>query len=292
MPTDLRRGAIHALIAAAAFSVMGVCIRYASVSTGNEMVVFVRCAVSLGILLPFLLRKQGVGIRTQRLSGHLWRTGFGILAMYAFFYAIARLPLAEAILLTYSTPLWIPFIAWAWIGEKPAPVVWPAVVLGLIGITLIVRPGMHPIDPIAGVVGAASGLLAACAMVSIRRITDTEPPARIVFYFALMGTAIASVPLLWAWAMPSAEAMVLLTATGLLATFGQIHLTRAYSLAPAALVGPFTYVAVIFSAALGWLFWDERVDLWSASGALLVIATCVLISLYGRSPASAAADQG
>lgn len=287
MHTDLRRGAIHALIAATAFSVMGVCIRYASATTGNEVIVFMRCAVGLGILLPMLLRHGGAGIRTQRLGGHLWRAGFGILAMYAFFYAIARLPLAEAILLTYSTPLWLPFIAWAWIGEKPAPITWPAAVLGLIGITLIVRPGLHPIDPVAGVVGAASGVLAACAMVSIRRIADTEPPARIVFYFALMGTAIASVPLLWAWKLPPPEALLLLGATGLLATFGQIHLTRAYSLAPAALIGPFTYVAVIISAALGWWFWDERVDLWSASGTLLVIATCVMISIYGRPPRSA-----
>lgn len=288
MPQDLRRGAIHALIAATAFSLMGVCIRYASVSTGNEMIVFIRCAVGLLILLPFLLRKQGGGIRTQRLSGHLWRAGFGILAMYAFFFAIARLPLGEAILLTYSTPLWLPFIAWFWIGEKPAPVVWPAALLGLIGITLIVRPGSHPIDPVAGLVGAASGVLAACAMVSIRRISDTEPPARIVFYFALMGSVIASVPLLWAWAAPTSSAFIWLIATGLLATFGQIHLTRAYSLAPAALIGPFTYIAVVISAALGWLLWDEQVDGWSAAGALLVVATCVLISRYGRTaPAEA-----
>ncbi|SFF45268.1 Permease of the drug/metabolite transporter (DMT) superfamily [Fontimonas thermophila] len=259
---------------------MGVCIKLAAATTPNTVIVFVRCAVSLFILLPLLLRRGGAGIRTRRLGGHLWRAGFGILAMYAFFYAIARLPLAEAILLTYSTPLWIPFIAWAWIGEKPAAIAFPAAVLGLAGIALIVKPGLHPIDPLAGLIGAASGILAGCAMVSIRRIADTEPPARIVFYFALMGTAIASLPLPWSWTTPSSDALALLVGAGLLATLGQIHLTRAYGCAPAALISPFTYAAVPISAVLGWWLWDERIDLWSAVGALLVIGTCVLISLW------------
>lgn len=279
MQQDLRRGAVHALLSTAAFAVMGACIKAAAATTPNEVVVFIRCAVGLLILMPILMRRGGAGIRTTRLGGHLLRAGFGIASMYAFFYAIGNLPLAEAMLLTYSMPLWIPFIAWGWIGEKPSAVVFPAAALGLIGIALIVKPGMHPVDTFAAIVGAVSGFLAACAMVSIRRITDTEPPARIVFYFALMGTAIACVPLFWAWEMPSLLALGLLVVTGLSATVGQIQMTRAYALAPAALVGPFTYVTVVLSALLGWWLWDERMDLWSLLGTLLVIGTCVLVSV-------------
>ncbi|TJY60884.1 EamA/RhaT family transporter [Sinimarinibacterium sp. CAU 1509] len=282
MRNDLRLGALHAIAAALAFSLMGVCIKVAAAETNNAVIVFVRCAVSLLILLPWLTRRGGLGIRTTRLSGHLWRAGFGILAMYAFFYAIAKLPLAEAMLLTYSTPLWIPFIGWAWIGERPAPVVYPSVVLGLIGVALIVKPGFADIDPVAGAVGAASGVMAACAMVSIRRISDTEPPARIVFYFALLGTTIAAIPLLWAWETPSPKLMLWLLGAGLLATAGQMQLTRAYACAPAALIGPFTYFAVIFSGLLAWAVWQERPDRWSMIGALLVMATCVLVSTLSK----------
>jgi drug/metabolite transporter (DMT)-like permease len=287
MQHDLRRGAFHALISAAAFSAMGACIKQAAASTPNEVVVFIRCAVSLAILLPWLTRRGGAGIRTQRTGGHLLRAGFGIASMYAFFYAIAHLPLAEAMLLTYSMPLWIPFIAWIWLGERPALTVVPAAVLGLVGIGLITRPGLHPVDTFAAIVGALSGLLAACAMVSIRRLTDTEPATRVVFYFALLGTAIAMLPLLWAWQTPSPLALTLLIAAGALATLGQIHLTRAYCCAPAALVGPFTYVTVLLAAAIGWLIWDERLDRWSLLGAGLVIATCLLVTLGGRRSAAA-----
>lgn len=278
MKNDLRRGAGYAIQAAAAFAVTGACIKAAAPTTPNEVVVFVRCAVSLVALLPWMLRLGAGGIRTQKPGGHLLRAGFGVLAMYAFFYAIAHLPLAEAMLLTYSTPLWVPFIAWLWIRERPPWVVVPASLLGLLGIALIVKPGHAQIDWLAGLIGVASGVLAGCAMVSIRRISDTEPALRIVFYFALLSTAISAVPLLWAWQMPSLDAWLLLIGAGLFATVGQLNLTQAYSWAPAARVGPFTYTAVIFSALLAWLIWDEAMDSWSALGALLVIATCVLVS--------------
>lgn len=278
MKNDLRRGAQYAIQAAAAFAVTGACIKAAAPSTSNEVVVFVRCAVSLVALLPWTLRLGTGGIRTQKPGGHLLRAGFGVLAMYAFFYAIARLPLAEAMLLTYSTPLWVPFIAWFWIGERPPWVVLPASLLGLLGIALIVKPGSAQIEWLAGLAGVASGVLAGCAMVSIRRISDTEPALRIVFYFALLSTLISAIPLLWAWQTPSPEAWLLLIGAGLFATVGQLNLTQAYGWAPAARVGPFTYTAVLFSAVLAWLLWDEALDRWSIVGALLVIATCVLVS--------------
>ncbi|QHS09902.1 DMT family transporter [Sinimarinibacterium sp. NLF-5-8] len=290
MEYDLRRGALHALASTAAFSIMGACIKVAAATTPNELVVFTRCVVGLLILLPILLRRGGAGIRTQRLGGHLIRAGFGIASMYAFFYAIGNLPLAEAMLLTYSTPLWIPFIAWFWIGEKPPMVVFPAAILGIVGIALIVKPGMHPINTFAAIIGAMSGFFAAGSMVSIRRMTDTEPPARIVFYFALMGTSISAIPLLWAWQTPSLIAVTALLGAGISATLGQIQMTRAYALAPAALVGPFAYVTVILSAGLAWLFWDESLDRWSMLGTLLVVSTCVLVS-WPQKRALAAAPQ-
>lgn len=277
MQNDLRRGALFAISAAAAFSVTGACVKAASAHAPNEVVVFFRSAVSLLALLPWILRQGVSSLYSQRIGGHLWRAAFGVSAMYAFFYAIGHMHLAEAMLLTYSTPLFIPFIAWFWIGEKPPLVVYPAALIGLAGITLIVKPGAADISWIAGAVGACSGVLAACAMVSIRRISDTEPAPRIVFYFVAMATLISAIPMLWAWQTPDAATSLQLIGAGLTATVGQLCLTRAYALAPAARVGPFTYSAVIFSAVIAWILWDERIDGWSALGSLLVVATCVMV---------------
>ncbi|HSW15094.1 MAG TPA: DMT family transporter [Solimonas sp.] len=284
MQNDLRRGAAHAIYAAAAFSLTGICVKAASASAPNEIVVFFRCLVSLLVLAPWALRQGKASLKSQRVGGHLWRAGFGVMAMYAFFYAIGRLPLAEAMLLTYSTPLWVPFIAWLWIGERPPAVAFPSALLGLVGIGFIVQPGGGQIDWLAGLVGVGSGVLAGCAMVSIRRISDTEPAQRIVLYFMLLATAISSIPLLWAWQTPDATTLLLLIGAGVTATVGQLNLTRAYAWAPAALVGPFTYTSVIFSALLAWWLWDERLDGWSGLGMLLVVATCVLVG-WRRDPA-------
>ena len=281
--THLAKGALFAVVAAVGFSLTGVCIKAASAGVSNEVIVFARSFVSFLVLAPWMLRNGAAGVRTKRLGGHLWRASFGVCAMYCFFYAIARLPLAAAMLLTYSTPLYVPFIAWVWIKERPPWIVFPAALVGLVGIGFIVQPSAS-FDPTVGIVGALAGVFAACAMVSIRRISNTEPASRIVFYFAALSTAIAAIPMLWAWKTPNLREAALLVATGLFATWGQLCLTRAYALAPAARVGPFTYTAVVFSALLAWALWGESLDRWSALGIALVVATCVMVGWTRREP--------
>jgi drug/metabolite transporter (DMT)-like permease len=285
---DVRRGALFAVLAALAFSLMAAGVKVAARQVPGELVVFFRCAVGLLVLLPWLLRHGAGAVRTARLGGHLWRAAFGTCAMYLFFYALAHLHLAEAILLTYSTPLFIPFIAWAWIHEPPPPVIFPAVSLGLVGIVLIARPqaGLE-LSP-ASLAGVLSGACAAAAMVSIRRIADTEPAPRIVFYFSALSTLIASVPLAWSWTAVSGQALALLVGIGVLATFGQLCLTRAYALAPAARVGAFTYVAVVFGGLIGWTLWGERPDATSLTGMALVVACCLLAGWRGPRARAAA----
>ena len=277
---DLRRGAGFALLAAAAFAVMAACIKAASATVANEVIVFFRSGVGLLVLLPWLLRHGLDAVRTTRLAGHLWRATFGTFSIYAFFYAIAHLHLAEALLFTYSTPLFIPFIAWAWIREPPAPAIFVAVALGLLGIALIARPASATFN-IATIFGVMSGVTAAAAMVTIRNIADTEPAARIVFYFQGLSTLVACVPLTWAWRTPSRGALLLLVGTGVFATLGQLALTRAYSLAPAARIGAFTYVAVVFGGLIGWALWGEKPDATSLTGMALVIACCLLAGWRG-----------
>jgi len=281
--THLGKGAAFAVLAAFAFSFTGVCVKLVSTTVSNEMVVFVRNFVSFLVLAPWLLRGGWSRVRTTRLGGHFLRAAFGVASMYCFFYAIAKLPLAAAMLLTYSTPLYVPFIAWLWIHERPPFIVFPAVVLGIVGISFIVRPSAT-FDLSAGLVGVCAGALAAGAMVSIRRISNTEPASRIVFYFAGMASLIAVVPMLWSWKTPDQREALLLLATGLTATLGQLCLTRAYSLAPAARIGPFTYTSVVFSALLAWWLWGESLDRWSALGVALVIATCVMVGWTRREP--------
>jgi len=263
------------------FASAGAAVKLASATATNEMVVFFRSLFGLVALLPFLVRQGSAALRTAHPRQQVTRALAGLAAMYCFFYAIAHLPLAEAMLLNYSSPLFIPFIAWLWLGEPIPPGIGWAIGTGFVGIALILKPGLGFFTP-ASVVGLASGLLTATAMVAIRGLAREEPTTRIVFYFGAVCSAASAPPLLWGWRSPSPRTLVLLGAVGALATFGQLLLTRAYALAPAARVGPFTYSTVVFAALLGWLLWGEVPDRLSVVGALLVALAGVLaIRLLG-----------
>ena len=290
MSVDLRRGALHVTAAGAAFALMSAFAKAASqLGVSGYLLVFARNVVSVSVLMPLLLRQGPDAFRTRRPGGHLWRACFGLLGMYTLYYALAHLPLAEALLLNYSSPLFIPFIAWLVLRERPPALLIPASLLGLAGVALIVKPASLGLS-FASLVGAASGVFAACAMVSLRRISDTEPAQRVVFYFGAIGLVVSAVPLWWHWQPLSGRELAYMLGTGLFATLGQLQLTRAYACAPAARVGAMGYSAVVFAGLLGWLVWDETPDGWSLLGAVLVISTCVLASWQPapRAPANRA----
>ena len=263
-------GALFVLSASITFAALGALIKIVSTSLTNEMVVFFRNACALVFILPWIwFGRFFGGIKTSFFQLHLLRSLSGIGAMYCFFYSIAHLQLSEAFLLASTTPLFIPLIAYIWIREPVARKVRGAIIIGFIGILLILKPGFGVFQPIA-FVALAAGIFAALAMVSIRRMSASEPAIRIVFYFTMLGTLISAVPMIWSWQSPQPKIWCLLVLIGMLAAVGQILLTKGYSLAPAAQVGPLTYGNVVFATFLGWLFWGESLDAMTWVGAVLI----------------------
>ncbi len=288
MPADdLRRGALFMLASGLAFAVMGAIVKKLSATLPNEMVVFFRNASGLIALLPWIAHRGGHVIRTRRPRAHLVRSLFGLGAMYCFFYAIANMPLAEATLLNYSTPLFVPFIAWLWLREPVSRALRWILAIGFAGVVLILKPG-HDLFTPASLVGLASGLLAAVAVVGVRSLARSEPSTRIVFYFTLFGCIASSVPLTWAWRTPAPELWGWLIALGAVASLAQLLMTRAYASAPAAQVGPFTYSTAVFAALAGWWLWGELFDALSLVGALAIVVAGVLAIHYTARPANIA----
>jgi drug/metabolite transporter (DMT)-like permease len=287
MGTDsIRRGALYMVAAGFFFAATGALVKLAAAKLPNEMVVFMRSFSGLLALVPWLVHRRGRGLRTARWRGHLVRSLAGLGAMYCYFFAIAHLPLADAVLLNYTTPLFVPFIALFWLGERMPRGIWIPIGIGFVGIVLILKPGVTLFAP-AALIGLLSGLLAALALAGVRRLTHTEPIMRIVFYFTLVATLVSAVPLLWTWRAPDPADWLLLVSMGALATVGQFLLTRAYAEAPAAQVGPFSYVIVLFAAMFGWGLWGDMPDGLSLAGtALVVVAGIVTIRLAGKPRAS------
>jgi len=248
-------------------------------------VVFFRSLFGLLALAPWFLRHGPRYYGTSRIGAHAVRGLAGIAAMYCYFYAIGHLPLAEAVLLNYTAPLFIPLAAMLWVGEPVRHQLWWPIGIGLIGVTFILKPGMSLLAPVA-LVGLAAGLLSAVAMAGIRKLTDTEPATRVVFYFSLTSTLFSAIPLAWRWQTPTPDLWFPLFLIGALSTAAQILMTRGYAQAPAASVGPFLYSIVVFAGLFGWALWEEIPDRYSLAGALLVVVAGILtIRLGGRKAA-------
>jgi len=255
-------------------------VKIAAVSLPNQMVVFFRNAVGLAALGPLIWRIGAKGLRTKTFSLHLLRGLAGLSAMYCFFFAISRLHLADAVVLNYTIPLFIPVIAWLWIKEPIPRHLWICLLVGFVGVIFVAKPGLGVFDP-AAFAALGAGILAGWAQVAVRRLTRTEPTVRIVFYFALIGTAVSFVPALWVWKNPTPGLWGLLIMIGVLATVAQLFLTKAFSYAPAGQIGPFIYASVVFAGVLDWGLWGKLPDKFSIFGALLVCLAGVLTIRMG-----------
>lgn len=269
------QGALLLALSALLFSLMGVGIREVSSGVNNESVVFFRNLVGVLFFLPLVLLKGTGPLKTRRIKSHLWRTTYGLAAMYCFFYALAHLPLADAMLFTYSAPVFTPVLAWWLLKEPLTKRMLMTTVIGLAGVLMVAKPSEALLDTQA-LIGLAASILAALAFVSIREMSDSEPAFRIVFYFSLFSALISAVPLTWAWQPLSQHQLGLLLAIGLLATVSQIVMSKAYGLAPPGLIGPFAYLAIVFGGVIAWLRWGETPDLLSLTGAALIFAASLL----------------
>lgn len=274
-PVKPLQGAALLALSALLFSLMGVGIREVSSSVNNESVVFFRNLVGVLFFLPLILLQGIRPLKTTRIKSHLWRTAFGLAAMYCFFYAIAHLPLADAMLFTYSAPVFTPLIAWWWLKEPVSKRMLITTGVGLIGVLLVAKPSAALFDSQA-LVGMAASILAAFAFVSIREMSDTEPAFRMVFYFSLFSALISAIPLAWTWQPVTQQDLKLLLIIGLLATASQIIMSKAYSLAPPGLIGPFAYLAIVFAGLIAWLRWGETPNLSSLIGAALIFSASLL----------------
>lgn len=274
------RGALLVSSAALMFASMGGLVRLASADMSNRQVVFFRNLFGLLVLVPIVWqRRRSFALRSAHPGLLVARSLFGLAAMYCFFYALSVLPLADAVLLNFTAPLFIPFVAMLWLGEPVSPRIWVAIVLGFAGVLFILRPGGGLYHG-AALIGLSSGAFAAVAMVSLRKLSATEPPLRVVVYYGAICTLVSAIMVVPGWRTVEPRLLAILAAAGGFATLGQYLLSRGYGCAPAAQIGPFTYTSVVFAAAYGWLFWQEVPGWATAAGTLLVFVAAVLATRH------------
>ncbi len=264
------------LVAGFLFALMGVLVKLASVRFSSPELVFYRSLfglLSIYAVIVVSYRQWLAPLATRHAVGHAKRGLAGFIALVMYFYGIAHLPLATAITLNYTSPLFLAAITAWWMKERHGHGLVAAVVIGFVGVALLLRPGWGGGDMLARLLGLTSGLLAAVAYLNVRTLgREGEPEWRVVFYFTLIATLGGGIWMGGAgFVMPDAADLPLLLAMGATGTLGQLAMTRAYRLGNTLAVGALAYSTVGFAAFYGVLAFGDRLPLLAWTGMSLIV---------------------
>ncbi|HXE40588.1 MAG TPA: DMT family transporter [Azonexus sp.] len=264
------------------FACMGVCVKFAAATHSAVEITFYRSFISL-ILMFGLVRLRGVSLKTTHWRWQISRGVVGFVALVGYFYAITLLPLATAVTLNYTSAIFLAFYL-ALAGMRLRVGILGALVVGLLGVVLLLRPTLHADQLVGGLVGLASGVMAGMAYFSVRELgARGEPETRTVFYFALVSSVCAGLWLLFSelHAVDLRSGLLLLGVASF-ATAAQLAMTRAYTRGKTLMLAALAYSTVIFSSLFGALFWGEVLDAaaWFAIG--LIILSGIAATHFSR----------
>jgi len=261
------------LIAGLLFSCMGVLVKLGSVYFSSTELVFYRSIIGF-LIISVIIGIKRLPISTLHWKNHCWRGLSGLCSLLMFFYCITKLPLATAVTLSYTSPLFLTLFTTIMLKEHFHWQLAVAVIIGFAGVVLLLHPSIQEEQWTAGLIGLASGFLAAVAYLNIKFLGNLgEPDWRVVFYFTLISTVITSILMIFDTFHPITPFnFLLLMGIGITATLAQFALTRAYRTGRVLVVGALAYSTVLFACAWGILIWDEVLSLLSLTGIGFIIA--------------------
>ena len=270
--------------AAFLFACMGVCVKFAAVRYSAAEIVFWRSVVAL-LLMIAIVRFQGVAFATEHWRLQVFRGASGFLSLLLYFYAIVLLPLATAVTLNYTSPLFLIIFLAAFSGVRLRGAMLLTLLTGFLGVVWLLRPTLAEEQWIGGLAGLSSGVLAGLAYYNVRALGQLgEPEARTVFYFSLLSAVGGALWMAFFEFHPiDQQGALLLLGVGVFATGAQLAMTRAYRRGHALASAGLAYTAVLFASVFGVLFWNERVGLDGVLAMVVIAGSGVLATrISGR----------
>lgn len=267
------------------FVAMATCIKAAGEGVPAGQIVFFRSLLAMVPVFAYLAvrRQLHTAFKTKNLSSHFWRGLVGVSAMASGFYGLTHLPLPDAIALGYAKPLVMVILAAIFLGETIRVYRWTAVIVGFIGVSIISWPLLSIFDgdfwqstQTLGVMAClASAILAAFAMILVRRLVMTEKTPTIVLYFSLSATLLSLGTLPFGWVVLDMASLVLLICAGLLGGIAQIMLTQSYRFAEVSTIAPFEYTSIILGIVIGFFVFGN-IPQWSMLVGTAIVAAAGL----------------
>ena len=243
--------------------------------TTRELNVFqimeVRSVLGLCMLYPLIRMSGGFAtLRTARPLQHLSRNLIHYGAQLGWFFALTLIPIGQVVSIEFTMPIWTAILAAAFLGERMT--VWKiaAIMLGIVGVIVIVRPSTGEINP-GQLIALAAAVGFGISIAMVKSLTRTENTLAIIFWMLVVQSVAGFFPSIHVWAWPSAWAWGWIVVIAICGTFSHYCMARAMLYADATVVIPMDFLRVPLSAAAGWLIYSERLDMFTVLGAALIL---------------------
>ena len=240
------------------------------------VIVFVRCIFGMILFIPYFMRPDSSGLKTDKPLLMFSRGISTMVALYCIFSAVSLIPIASVVAVQYSKPFVVALLAMVMLREVMTGPRWFAMAIGFAGMLLIVQPGTGTLEPHIwhlGIMLAIGAMFAeAYGTIVLKFLTRTNPPDRTVAYL-VMGMLVASAaPGLWYWQTPGLIQFAWLAAAALAANAFQQCMARSFAAADATVVMPFEFSRLIFAAIAGAVFFDELAGIWTWIGGMVILS--------------------
>jgi drug/metabolite transporter (DMT)-like permease len=271
------RGALFMVISAFFFALTAGLIRFATREVHPFEAAFLRSISGLLFMLPLVMRGGLEGIRMQRPGLHLFRGTLSATGTLMWFSALALLPIGEAVALNFTAPLFATIMAPFILHEVVRARRWTACALGFIGVLIMLRPGAEAIS-LGALLSIGSAMTIACNMMIIRIVSQQDNTRTVVLAFSFYLSLFTLPPALFVWQTPSWTVLGALILCGIFSTLAHLLLTRAMSIAEMSAIAPLDFVRLLFAAGIGFIWFAEVPDIWTAVGAIVIASSAVYIA--------------
>jgi drug/metabolite transporter (DMT)-like permease len=260
---------------------MNACVRFLSSQLHPFEIGFFRCLFGLLVLLPLLLHHGLEPLRTSRVGLHMIRSLLNVTATLLFFLGLAHTPLVTAMALDYSAPLFAAVLAVAFLRERMPPRRLAALLAGIAGVLIVLRPGLERID-LGAIFVLASAATWGLTLIIIKVLSRNDSSLTTTIYVGLFTTPIALVAALPVWQAPSVEQVGWLALTGGLGGLAQLCLAQALRSTEVTVILPIDFTKLVWASLLGFVVFAEIPDLWTWVGGATIFAAAFYVAATER----------
>jgi drug/metabolite transporter (DMT)-like permease len=272
------KAVLYMTLAAALLTALDVGVKWLAAAYPVPQIAFLRYFMGLFIAAGIAWQMGGLRtLRTRRPGGHLLRSVLNLVTMLTLYYAFRAMPLADALAITYASPIILTALSVPMLGERVGPRRWAAVAVGFAGVLVIVQPGGNGVE-LPALLALVSALCYALTLVTSRQLSTTESSHTILFYYSVWVLVGTGVMLPWAWITPRWEDVPIFLFVGISGSLGQFCLAQALRYGEASMLAPIDFTGLLWAMLFGFIFWHDIPGLSMIGGAVLVIGSSIYIA--------------